>query len=260
MNKAPLIFIGHGSPMHAIADNAFTQSLKQASQLYAQPKLILCISAHWTTDKTLVTHMAHPKTIHDFYGFPKALFDVQYPAPGDPQMAEYIRDMIDAPLVGLDDHAWGIDHGTWAVLRHMYPHANIPVIQMSLDMTKHPADHYAIAMQLKRLRDEGVLIIGSGNIVHNLRILNWDTPQGGYDWAVDFDAWANSHIQARDYDPLIYNHLQTEAGRLSVPTPDHYLPLLYVLGASDPQDRIDTFYTGMEFGSLSMRSFAMIPE
>ena len=257
MAKAPLIFIGHGSPMHALADNPFTQSLRRAGDLFPQPRAILCVSAHWMTKGSWVTHMGVPRTIHDFYGFPKELFEIQYPAPGAPQMADRVRALVPDPEIMLDDHSWGLDHGTWAVLRHMYPAANIPVFQLSLDMTKDPGYHFELGRHLAALREEGVLILGSGNIVHNLGRLDWEMPQGGYDWAVEFDAWVAAHLQKGDYAPLVTDCFKTEAGRLSIPSLDHYLPLMYVLGAAGGDDQPRSIYDGMEMGSISMRSFVL---
>lgn len=185
--KMPVLFLGHGSPMNALAHNSFTQGLNQMAQSFARPSSILCISAHWITRGTWVTHMERPRTIHDFGGFPKELFAVQYPAPGNPELAENLLRLIQHPLVQLDDDSWGLDHGTWSVLKHLYPEADIPVIQLSLDLGRPLEYHGDLGRQLAQLRQQGVLIVGSGNIVHNLKLLNWDEGAKPFDWALEFD-------------------------------------------------------------------------
>lgn len=256
MKRAPVIFIGHGSPMNAIANNEFTQSLNSIRNLYPYPKAILCISAHWMTEGTWLTHQKEPKTIHDFYGFPPALFDVQYPAPGHPELAEALAAKIKEPSLYLDDEMWGLDHGTWSVLRHIYPEADIPVIQLSLDMEKDASYHYELGKQLASLRDEGILIIGSGNIVHNLRVLKWGEDALPYDWAVKFDLWAKTKLEARDFKALISDYENSTEGKLSVPTPEHYYPLLYILGASLESDFLSFHYEEIQNASISMRTFS----
>jgi len=249
----PTLFVGHGSPMNALAENNFTQSLNRLGQTLPRPKAILMISAHWLTAGTWVTHMPNPKTIHDFYGFPKALFDVQYPAVGDPKLAEQIQSLIPKPKVQLDQ-AWGFDHGTWSILKHIYPKADIPVLQLSIDMSEPPEFHFELGKKLRALRKLGVLIMGSGNIVHNLRQIAWGDPNGALPWAIEFDSEVKQHLEKRDYKPLMGELLQTPAGRLSVPTPDHYYPLLYILGASDESDQLTFPIEGYELGSISLRS------
>lgn len=250
MKTSPVLFIGHGSPMNAIADNAFTRRLAELQKIYPTPKAILCVSAHWMTKGTWVTHMEHPRTIHDFGGFPDELFAIQYPAPGSPEIADLICKII--PHVSADDKNWGLDHGTWSVLRHVYPEANIPVIQLSLDMTKPPSYHYELGKKLKELRNQGVWIVSSGNIVHNLRKIKWEENAEPYDWAIEFDAWVKENLLQKNYDALITKFNESPAGQLSVPTTEHYLPLLYILGAADESDELHFEFEGIQNGSISM--------
>lgn len=257
MTKAPVIFIGHGSPMNAIENNNFTAMLSDLKDLYPTPKSILCISAHWMTEGSWVTHMANPKTIHDFYGFPQALFDVQYPAPGNPELAEEISRKIQVPTVALDDEMWGLDHGTWSVIRHMFPKANIPIVQLSLNIERPAEYHFDLGKKLRELRDEGVLIIGSGNIVHNLRTLKWGDDAVSYQWADEFDLWSKEKLLKRDFKSLVNNYRDSDAGKLSVPTPEHYYPLLYVLGASEEGDVLKFHFEEIHNASISMRTFSL---
>lgn len=258
--KLPVLFIGHGNPMNAIQDNAFTRSLVALGARIPKPKTILCISAHWMTEGTWVTHMAQPRTIHDFYGFPKALFDVQYPAPGSPQTADMILKEVHKPKVNADDEIWGLDHGTWSVLKHMYPNADVPVLQMSIYMEQPAEYHFQIGQQLRALREKGVLIVGSGNIVHNLRVINFDPKAKPFDWAVEFDEWVRKKLEERDFDSLLYKAEQTQAGKMSIPTPDHWYPLFYTLGASDSKDTLRFEYEGVENASISMRCLSLSSE
>lgn len=253
---APALFIGHGSPMNALEINSYTQSLQQIAHSFQTPKSILCISAHWMTRGTWVTHMAQPKTIHDFYGFPKELFSVQYPAAGSPKMAEQIQNNIQQPQIHFDDQEWGLDHGTWAVLKHIYPQANIPVVQMSIDMSQPMSYHFDIGQKLQFLRQQGVMILGSGNIVHNLRQINWDTNAQPHSWAVEFDQWVKEKLVARDFKAIQNEALQTAAGKLSVPTLDHWIPLMYVLGAALNNDELHFDFEGFQNASMSMRSLS----
>ena len=248
----PTLFIGHGSPMNALANNMFTQTLVQLGKNLPQPKAVLCISAHWLSAGTWITSMAKPRTIHDFYGFPPELFAVQYPAVGDPKLAEAICQLIDKPKIQLDQ-SWGYDHGTWSILKHIYPQADIPVLQLSIDMSEPPRFHYELGQKLKVLRQQDVLIVGSGNIVHNLQQIRWKSNELPHHWAVEFDQQIKEHLIARDFGPLFYDLLQTPAGRLSVPTPDHYYPLLYILGASEEQDQLTFPFEGYELSSISLR-------
>jgi len=251
--RMPALFIGHGSPMNGIEDNVFSSSWEQLGRDIPKPAAVLVISAHWFTQGTLVTAMEQPRTIHDFYGFPKALFDVQYPAPGSPALASETASLIHKATVGLD-HEWGLDHGTWSVVRRMYPGADIPVLQLSIDYTKGPQYHYELAREIEALRKKGVLIIGSGNMVHNLRILDWHKPDTGYDWAIEMNDKFKQFITTHDHDALIRYDALGQAGKLSIPTPDHYLPLLYILGLQNDQDKVSFFNDYLTMGSISMTS------
>jgi 4,5-DOPA dioxygenase extradiol len=249
--KMPALFVGHGNPMNAIEDNEFTRSWAEVAESLPRPRAILCLSAHWETDGTRVTAMDWPRTIHDFGGFPRQLFEVQYPAPGSPELARLVQQTATEVPVGLD-FEWGLDHGAWSVLRRMFPNADVPVIQLSLDRTREPAFHYELGRQLRSLRRNGVLIIGSGNMVHNLRMIAWQDV--AYDWAREFDEKLQQLILARDHDSIInYQHLSEEA-RLAVPTNEHFLPLLYVLGLQDDHDEVGFFADKVTLGSISMRS------
>lgn len=247
--KMPTLFVGHGSPMNAISENPFTQTLGNIGEKYPRPNAVLCISAHWMTRGTWITQIERPKTIHDFGGFPKELFEVQYPASGSPKLAEQIHK--DLPSIHLDNE-WGLDHGTWAILRKMYPLADIPVVQLSLDMTQGPGYHIKLGEELSKLRESGVLILGSGNIVHNLRRLKWEDNATPYDWAIEFNEWTKNKIIKRDLLSLQKDILNSEAGKLSIPTMDHYYPFLYVLGASSKTDEIHFEYEEIQNGSISM--------
>jgi 4,5-DOPA dioxygenase extradiol len=254
--REPVFFIGHGSPMNALEDNAFTQSLRGMRALCHQPKAFLCVSAHWMTEGTWVTHMEKPKTIHDFYGFPQALFDVEYPAPGSPEVAEMAREAAGPASVHLDDEMWGLDHGAWSVLRHIFPEADVPVVQLSLYMTKPPEYHYEIGRRIGALRDSGVVIVGSGNIVHNLGRMNWSPDADPYDWAVEFDEAMKTHILRRDATAMFTAPRTSEAGRLSVPTLEHYYPLLYAMGAARGDDTLQFHFEDIHNASISMRTFS----
>lgn len=247
----PVLFIGHGNPMNAIEENEFAKAWLEEAAKIPRPKAILSISAHWETDGTRVTAMKLPRTIHDFYGFPEELFKVQYPVPGDPDLANRVQELIGTEV--KTDESWGLDHGTWSVLRRMYPEADIPVIQLSLDRKKSPQAHVEMAKQLLPLRDEGILIIGSGNIVHNLALIRWndDTP---YPWAVEFNAMTTGLILGGDLDKMTdYQKLGAAAG-LSIPTNEHYLPLLYSLALRAPDDPVSFFADQIVLGSISMQS------
>ena len=252
----PVLFIGHGSPMNALANNRYTQTLSQLGKKIPTPKAILVLSAHWLSQGTWVTQMAKPRTIHDFGGFPQALFDVEYPAPGSPETAALIQSVIIDPKIQLDSSEWGLDHGTWSVLRHLYPAAEIPVLQMSLSYRESPEYHFKLGEDLARLREMGVLILGSGNIVHNLRKIQWDENAKPYDWAIEFDEWIKTKIEERNFKEILLGPTASAAGRLSVPTVDHYLPLLSVLGAASAPDELRFEYEEMQNGSISMRSFS----
>jgi 4,5-DOPA dioxygenase extradiol len=248
----PAIFFGHGNPMNAVASNSYTQAWWRIGQEMPRPKAILSISAHWFVPQTGVTIATAPRTIHDFGGFPLELYQVQYPAPGDPALARRVQALL-APLEVTLDNSWGLDHGTWSVLRHIYPNADIPVVQLSIDETKPAAFHFTVGEKLAPLREEGVLIVGSGNLVHNLHTYAWGRhPRGPYDWAVRFESTARQMILANEYEPLINYELLGADAALSIPTPDHYLPLLYVLGAGQHGERIHFPVDGVDGGSISM--------
>ena len=250
--RIPVLFIGHGSPMNAIEETPFTAIWREIAVAIPRPKAILCVSAHWETDGTKVTAMPSPRTIHDFYGFPDELFQIQYPAPGAPALADRVVELLGSAEVKLDE-SWGLDHGSWSVLRRIYPEADIPVLQLSLDRKKSPHEQVAMAKQLLPLRDEGVLIIGSGNIVHNLSLIRWhdNTP---YPWAFEFNALATGLIIAGETDRLTDYPSLGEAARLSIPTNEHYLPLLYALALRTPEDPVSFFADQVVLGSLSMQS------
>ena len=254
--KMPVLFIGHGSPMNAIEDNEFSQRWQQMGKEIPTPKAVVVISAHWLTKGTLVTAMPNPKTIHDFGGFPQALFDVQYPAPGSPELATEIQKLITNPAVELD-HDWGLDHGTWSVVKHMYPDADIPVLQLSIDYYKPAAYHYELAKQLLSLRKKGVLIIGSGNMVHNLRMVAWDKlnePEYGYDWALEMNDIFKNKISNGFHKELIQYEKLNKAATLAIPHPDHYYPLLYILALQTDSDKVEFFNDKAVGGSLTMTS------
>jgi 4,5-DOPA dioxygenase extradiol len=252
----PVLFIGHGSPMNGIEDTEFSRRWTQMAKEIPTPKAVLVVSAHWFTKGTLITAMDFPKTIHDFGGFPQELFDVQYKAPGNPLLAKETADLLHSAHVELD-HDWGLDHGTWTVIRHMYPEANIPVLQLSIDYTKGPQYHYDLAKELYALRKKGVLIIGSGNMVHNLGMVAWDRlndPEYAYDWTIQMNDKFKELIQSGDHNPLInYTSLGREA-MLAIPTPEHYLPLMYTLGLKSSKDNVSFFNDKAVGGSLTMTS------
>ncbi|KQR71903.1 4,5-DOPA dioxygenase extradiol [Pedobacter sp. Leaf176] len=250
----PTIFIGHGSPMNGIENNEFSQSWADLAKNIPVPKAVLVVSAHWYTHGTFVTAMDFPSTIHDFGGFPQALFDVQYPAPGDSKLAAEIPDLVNTTSVGLD-HDWGLDHGTWTVVKHMYPNANIPVLQLSIDYTKSPGQHYEIAQEIYALRKKGVLVLGSGNMVHNLRMLSWEMINGGgYDWANEMNGKFKNLIANGDHKPLIDYRNLGSAAMLAIPTPEHYLPLIYTLGMKQDSEEVSFFNDKAVGGSLTMTS------
>ncbi len=255
-NKMPVLFLGHGSPMNAIEENQFVQGFRNVAKEISLPNAILCISAHWFTQGTKVTAMDMPKTIHDFGGFPQALFDVQYPAPGDSILAKETAELL-APLFVEEDLSWGLDHGAWSVIRHMYPEANIPVIQMSIDYTKPAQYHFDLAKKLQKLREKGVLIIGSGNIVHNLRLIDWrniNTVGAGWDWAIEAREKVNNWLLDGSFQNIIDYHKQGISLQYAVPSPDHYLPLIYSLGLKNNSEDLVLFNDELIGGSLSMTS------
>jgi 4,5-DOPA dioxygenase extradiol len=255
----PVLFIGHGSPMNGIENNAFSNYWKQLAKEIPVPKAVLVISAHWLTRGTKITAMDFPPTIHDFGGFPKELFAVQYPAPGSPELAKETASIITSAKVEMD-HDWGLDHGAWTIVRHMYPNADIPVLQLSIDYTKSPQYHYELAKELYALRKRGVLILGSGNMVHNLRMVAWDKinePEYGYDWALQMNAKFKELIANDQHDQLIHFQNLGREAQLSIPTPEHYLPLLYTLGLKGKNESASFFNDKAVGGSLTMTSVRM---
>jgi len=252
--RMPAIFFGHGNPMNALAHNIYTQAWSTIGSELPRPKAIVSISAHWYVPFTAVTAMSAPRTIHDFGGFPRELFEFAYPAPGDPQIAARVGDLLEPCKVGMD-RQWGLDHGTWSVLCHVFPQADVPVVQLSIDETQPPAFHYEAGKLLAPLRDENVLVIGSGNVVHNLHAYAWGRhPAEPFDWAVRFEQRVRELLVAGDLAPLVdYESLGRDA-LLSAPTPDHYLPLLYIAGMRDATDPVSFPVAGMDGGSISMLS------
>ncbi|MCX6923724.1 MAG: 4,5-DOPA dioxygenase extradiol [Verrucomicrobia bacterium] len=247
----PILFIGHGSPMNAIEDTDYSRAWAAVARSLPTPRAILCVSAHWQTAGTRVTAMEKPKTIHDFYGFPPALFEKRYPAPGSPELARMAQKIMREAHAELDLE-WGLDHGAWAVLCQMYPKADVPEVQLSLDEGKPPAFHYELGRELRGLRKKGVLIIGSGNVVHNLREMAWEDT--AFDWALEFDAKMKDLILTGDHQAIIDSSKLGRSACLAVPTLEHYLPLLYVLGAQDKGDSVGFFVDKVTLGSMSMRS------
>lgn len=254
--KMPVLFLGHGSPMNAIEENEFVKGFREIALDVPPPKGILCISAHWETNGTFVTAMENPPTIHDFGGFPKALFEVQYPAPGSPSLANETKTMISKTQVGLDDK-WGLDHGAWSVLKHLYPHADVPIIQMSLDYNQTPQYHYDLAKELATLREKGILIVGSGNMVHNLGMIAWNrlNESYGYDWALEASEKMKKYINQKDHTSLINYSSQGRPFQLSIPSPEHYLPMLYILALQGEKEELCFFNDKPVAGSLTMTSF-----
>jgi len=254
MTRMPVVFFGHGNPLNALADNEYTRAWRAVSSAMPRPRAILMVSAHWYLPGTHVTTDVRPRTIHDFGGFPKALYEVQYPAPGDPALANRVTELL-APMPVDGNEPWGLDHGTWSVLIHSYPDATVPIVQLSIDETQPPQFHYECGERLRPLRDEGILIAASGNLIHNLEAYAWGRrQQEPYDWALRFEGNARELLVSRDFEPLIDYESMGEDAILSAPTPDHYLPLLYVMGASDANDLASFPVEGMDGGSISMLS------
>jgi 4,5-DOPA dioxygenase extradiol len=254
--RMPVLFIGHGSPMNAIEENEFVQGWRNIGKTLPKPNAILCVSAHWETRGTMVTAMDKPTTIHDFGGFPKELFEVQYPAPGSPELAEETKSIIKKTEVGLDQK-WGLDHGAWSIVKRLYPDADVPVIEMSLDYYQSPHFHYELSKELSPLRRKGVLIIGSGNMVHNLGLVAWNRlndTEFGYDWALEARAMMNKFILDGDHQQLINYQSQGKAYNLAIPTPEHYLPLLYALALKEEDETVTLFNDKPVGGSLTMTS------
>ena len=254
--RMPLLFLGHGSPMNAIEENEFVVGFRNVAKTLPKPTAIICVSAHWFTNGTKVTAMEMPQTIHDFGGFPKELFEVQYPAKGNPELAKATKLLLEPTLVELDEK-WGLDHGAWSVLRHLYPNADIPVIQLSIDYTKPAQYHFELAQKLTKLRDKGILIIGSGNIVHNLGLVdfhNFHKDDYGFDWAIEARSKFNNYLLDGDFQSLIDYEKQSKAVQLAIPTPEHYLPLIYTLGLKQKSEELSLFNDKLLAGSLSMTS------
>ncbi|HTS09381.1 MAG TPA: 4,5-DOPA dioxygenase extradiol, partial [Candidatus Eisenbacteria bacterium] len=251
LQKMPVLFVGHGSPMNAIEHNAFTRALSELGQSLPRPKAVCVVSAHWVSDGTRVLTSEYPRTIHDFYGFPKELYDMEYPAPGAPSEAEQVANDPDISR----DQQWGLDHGSWSVLRHMYPKADVPAFQLSLDVRRDLKAHLELGREIKKLRERGVLILGSGNLVHNLGRVDWGRPHGAYDWAIEFDSKVKSAIEAHDGNALAtpqqWGKTLLETAH---PTVEHYLPVLYCVGSTDEKDAVTYPYEGFDFGSISMRA------
>ena len=258
--KMPVLFLGHGSPMNAIEENEFVAGFRNIAKTIPTPTAILCISAHWFTKWTKVTAMEMPRTIHDFGGFPQALFDVQYPAKGSPELAIETKQLLTPVEVELDEH-WGLDHGAWSVIKHLYPEANVPVIQLSIDYTKSGQYHFELAQKLSALRTKGILIVGSGNIVHNLGLVdfhNFDRDNYGYDWAIEARETVNNYLLDGNFQPLIDFEKQNKAFQLAIPTPEHYLPLIYTLGLKEESEELTLFNDKLLAGSLSMTSMKIV--
>lgn len=249
----PALFVGHGSPMNAIEDNEYSRKWREIGATLPNPKAILCVSAHWETKGTKITAMEKPRMIYDFGGFPRELSQVQYPAPGSPEFAMLTKETLASIEADLDNQ-WGFDHGAWSILVHLFPKADVPVLQLSLDYSLPASAHYQLAKELFALRKKGVMIIGSGNMVHNLRMVNWQQPEGGYDWANSFNEKLKTLIEKGDHSSLANYHSLGREAELSIPSPDHYLPLLYTLAVKDEKEPINFFNDKTLMGSLSMTS------
>ena len=254
--KMPVLFLGHGSPMNAIEENQFVTGFREIAKTLPKPNAILCVSAHWFTQGTKVTSMEMPRTIHDFSGFPKELYEVKYPAKGDPALAKETKKLLNPTFVELDEK-WGLDHGAWSVIKHLYPSADIPVVQLSIDYTKPAQIHFELAQKLNSLRHKGILIIGSGNIIHNLGLVdfkNFNKDNYGFDWAIEARETINNYLLEGNYQPLINYEKQSKAFQLAIPTPEHYLPLIYTLGLQQEGESLTLFNDKLVAGSLSMTS------
>lgn len=248
----PVIFAGHGSPMNVIENNEYTNGWRKMAAAIPKPEAILSVSAHWYTNGTKVLNVEAPKTIYDFYGFPRALYEIEYNAPGAPRLAEQTAELLKG--IAVEDSNWGLDHGTWSVLHIMYPEANIPVYQLSVDLNATPQECFDIGRKIKSLRDENVLIMGSGNVVHNLRMIDFNE-EGGYEWAYEFDDFIKENIQKRSFEKIFNYKDFGDAAKYAVPITDHFAPLLYVLGAVDENDKVEVYNSKCMAGSISMTSY-----
>ena len=255
-HRQPAVFVGHGSPMYAIEPNRYTTAWANLGKSLKRPDAILVISAHWVTRGVWVTALSKPKTIHDFGGFPQALFDIQYPAPGSPALADRVKELLDVPVV-LEENEWGIDHGAWSVLTYLYPDADVPVVQLSLDGSMSATEHYELAKKLRPLRDENILILASGNVVHNLRTIHWGDGATPYPWASEFNDFFVSEMHTNHHDNLIHWEQCGDAAHLSIPTPEHYWPALYALALQEQGDAPKVLIDGVEMGSISMLTFSI---
>jgi 4,5-DOPA dioxygenase extradiol len=255
MSRMPALFIGHGSPMNTLEQNRYTTAWRAIGAALPRPRAILCISAHWYIGASAVTAMAQPRTIHDFYGFPQELFQFQYPAPGAPQVAQQVAEVVKPMYVGLDQEQWGLDHGTWSVLAHLYPRADIPVLQLSIHASEPLDYHLDLAARLAPLRDDGILILGSGNVVHNLRRIDWHQPDYGFDWAQRFDDAVHAVMTSNPLEVLsVTRHPDYQA---AVPTAEHFIPLLYLAGLGSAEEPANAVLRGYSLGSLSMTAYAV---
>lgn len=253
----PAFFIGHGSPMNAIADNTFTRDLAKSVQNLPKPSAIMVVSAHWLTKGTFVSTSKFPQTIYDFGGFPRALYEVKYEAKGSPEYALQVKQLLEQSHVHTDD-TMGLDHGAWTILRHMYPKADIPVFQLSIDFGKPAAYHYELIKQLAALRKKGLMIVGSGNVVHNLGRLNWENPNAApFDWSLEFDTYVKQHLEKGNHTALVDYLKAGKSAQLAVPTNDHYLPMLYILGVQQKSEQLRFIHHSFDMGSISMRSFVL---
>ena len=253
MSKMPVVFMGHGSPMNAIEDNDYSRTWRSIAERIPKPEVIISISAHWFTKGTKIMNEEAPRTIYDMYGFPKELYEVVYNSPGSPSVAKISKELISKKTEY--DNSWGIDHGTWSVLVHMYPDREIPVFQISIDSDAPPEMHYKIGRELRSLREKGVLIFGTVNIVHNLRLVDWNMGNEGFDWAYEFDEYIHENIIKKNHNNILKFNEIGNIAKLAVPTPDHFYPLLYVVGASDEEDKVSIFNKSCELGSLTMTSY-----
>lgn len=255
-HRQPAVFAGHGSPMYALEPNRFTEAWATLGKSLKRPDAVLVISAHWVTRGVWVTAMSKPKTIHDFGGFPQALFDIQYPAPGSPALADRVKELLNFPVV-LEENEWGIDHGAWSVLKYMYPHADVPIVQLSLDGSRSARAHYELAKQLRPLRDENILILSSGNVVHNLRTIDWHDNAVPHPWAQEFNQFFVSEMHADHHESLIDWERYGDAAHLSIPTAEHYWPALYTLALQERGEHAKVFTNGIEMSSISMLGFSI---